>query len=71
MRVVKSYLFRVFLSISMLLNVALGGELGQTFSARQHELRRKGKPHMAPVVDLFCGENHCSDSWVYWKVRKW
>lgn len=67
----KAYLYRVLLAMSMLLNVLLGGPVGQTFSARQHELRRNGKLHMAPVVDLLCGKHHCKICWAYWKVRKW
>lgn len=67
----KDYLYRVMVAASMLMNVTLGGELGQTLSARQHELKRNNKWNIAHVIDMFCGKNHCSNCWSYWKVRKW
>ena len=55
----------------MLLNVTLGGPIGQTFSARQHDLKRKGCLNVSRQVDLLLGEGHCGECWSYWKVRKW
>ena len=65
------YLYRVMIALSMLINVAFGGHIGQTLSARQHGLKRVGKWNIACIIDLFCGKNHCSECWSYWKLRKW
>jgi hypothetical protein len=65
------YLYRVGIALSMLLNVLLGGTVGQTFSARQHEAKRRGKRNLSLFVDAFCGEGHCMRCWAYWMVRKW
>lgn len=67
----KEYLYKVFLAVSMLINVIFGGSVGQTLSARQHDLRRNNKLNISRVIDLFCGDGHCSQCWSYWKVRKW
>jgi hypothetical protein len=67
----KQYFFRVGIALSMLLNVMLGGSIGQTFSARQHEAKRNGKRNLSLLVDVFCGEGHCMRCWAFWKVRKW
>lgn len=67
----RSYLYRVLIAASMLLNVTLGGPIGQTFSARQHDLKRKGCLNVSRQVDLLLGEGHCGECWSYWKVRKW
>lgn len=65
------YFYRVGLALSMLLNVVLGGAVGQTFSARQHEAQRQGKKNLSKLIDMLMGEKHCAISWGYWKVRKW
>ena len=67
----KDYMYKVMLAASMLINVTFGGAVGQTLSARQHDLSRNKKWNMARAIDLFCGEGHCSQCWAYWKVRKW
>jgi hypothetical protein len=67
----KQYFFRVGIALSMLFNVLLGGSIGQTFSARQHEAKRNGKRNLSLLVDAFCGESHCMRCWAFWKVRKW
>ena len=67
----KTYFYNVLIAISILINVVLGGDVGQTFSARQHQLRRDRKLNIAWLIDFFCGKNHCSICWSYWKVRRW
>jgi len=67
----KSYFYRVGIAFSMLLNVLLGGSIGQTLSARQHEAKRNGKYNLSKPIDVICGKDHCSRCWSYWKVRKW
>jgi len=67
----KQYLFRVGIALSMFFNVLLGGEIGQTFSARQHEAKRNNKLNLSRFVNAFCGKDHCAICWSFWKVRKW
>ena len=66
-----AYVYKVMLAISMLINVVFGGAVGQTLSARQHDLKRNNKLNIACVIDLFIGKGHCSQCWCYWMVRKW
>lgn len=67
----KAYFYKVFIAISMLVNVISGGEVGQTLSARHHQLHREGNFNISWLIDFFCGKKHCSLCWSYWKVRKW
>ena len=67
----KQYLFKVGIALSMFFNVLLGGEVGQTFSARQHEAKRNNKLNLSRLVDAVCGKDHCAICWSFWKVRKW
>lgn len=65
-----AYLSRVGIALSVLLNVLLGGESNQTFSARNYSWRRDNKPNIAKAIDLVLGKDHCFMSWVYWSTRK-
>lgn len=71
MDIVK-YVERVGTSISVLLNVVLGGYSNQTFSARNYELKRQGKLNLVFLIDglFFWNSDHCLRSWTYWIVRK-
>ena len=64
------YLKRVLTALSVLLNVLLGGSNNQTFSARNWQWKKEGKPNIVWLIDLFLGKGHCTECWVYWKVRK-
>lgn len=64
------YLNRIFVALSVLLNVILGGDNNQTFSARNHDWKRRGYPNMVVLIDFLFGKEHCMECWVYWKVRK-
>lgn len=68
----KQYLIRVGIALSVLLNVILGGNSNQTFSARNYGWKREGKPNLVWVIDnlLFFNKNHCMESWIYWYTRK-
>lgn len=66
----KRYALRVVTSLSVTLNVLLGGELNQTFSARNHQWQRDGKFNLVWLIDALLGKDHCTHCWVYWKVRK-
>jgi hypothetical protein len=67
----SDYVYRVTIALSMLFNVILGGPLGQTLSARQYDLYRRGKPNMSKAVDMVLGKGHCLECWVWWRLRKW
>ena len=67
-----TYLRRLLTALSVLLNVILGGHNNQTFSARNHQWQKDGKPNLVFLIDLLLGHGHCVECWVYWKVRrKW
>lgn len=69
---VVSYLHKVLIALSVLLNVILGGSNNQTFSARNHDWKRRGLPNLVWFIDGLLGQGHCVETWVYWKVRrKW
>jgi hypothetical protein len=65
-----NYLKRVMTALSVLLNVLLGGSNNQTFSARNHQWQKDGKPNIVYLIDMLLGDGHCVECWVYWKVRK-
>ena len=66
------YVKRVATAMSVTVNVILGGSNNQTFSARNHQWRKDGKPNIVFLIDLFLGKGHCVECWVYWKTRrKW
>lgn len=64
------YLKRIMIAVSVLINVLLGGDNNQTFSARNYEWKRRGLPNLSILVDFILGKEHCLHCWVYWKVRK-
>jgi len=64
------YLKRLLTALSVLLNVILMGQNNQTFSARNYQWKKEGKPNIVKFIDVFLGEGHCVECWVYWKVRK-
>lgn len=66
----KKYFHRIVVALSVLLNVILGGDNNQTFSARNHDWQKRGLPNMVALIDFFLGKGHCMECWVYWKVRK-
>lgn len=68
---ILSYPFRIGIALSVLLNVILGGASNQTFSARNHDWKRRGLPNICKIIDAILGKDHCMNSWSYWKVRKY
>jgi hypothetical protein len=68
---VLQYFFRILITLSMLLNVVLGGPIGQTFSARNWEWHLKNKPNLAWLLDwIFSFDpDHCHHSWCTWKYN--
>ena len=68
----RRYLYRVIIAFSMLLNVIIGGDLGQTFSARNYAWKKRGKPNLCWLIDFIAYEkDHCLVCWTYWVTRKW
>lgn len=69
----SKYLTRVFVATSVWINVVLGGSSNQTFSARNWHWKKKNKINVVWAIDKLFGKGHCSECWVYWKVRegKW
>lgn len=65
-----NYLKRILIATSVLMNVILGGKLNQTFSARNWEWKRNGKPNISWLIDRVLGKDHCSRCWSYWKTRR-
>jgi hypothetical protein len=67
---VKSYLFRVGIALSILINVILWGKSNQTFSARNYQRKKDNKPNLVWFIDLVLQKGHCQMCWVNWTVRK-
>lgn len=66
------YIVRIGIAISVLFNVITGGPSNQTFSARNHGWRIKGKANICSIIDFifFFDSDHCRMSWIYWRTRK-
>lgn len=64
------YFSRVFIQISILFNVILGGKLNQTISATQHQRKRDGKVNFTWLIDkiFFWDHEHCMEAWLKWKI---
>jgi hypothetical protein len=68
----KDYFIRIGIAISVLLNVIFGGYSNQTLSARNYDFKKRGRPHIVPVIDklFFWDHEHCKICWIYWITRK-
>lgn len=65
------YLYRVGLALSVLLNVTLGGYSNQTFSARNHEWKKKGKLNLVFLINfLTMDDMHCLKCYCNWVMIK-
>lgn len=69
---VYTYLKRLLIAFSVLINVILGGRSNQTFSARNYDRKKRGLWNIVPLIDaiFWFDPEHCLTSWVYWAVRK-
>lgn len=69
----SKYLKRVCVAASVLVNVILGGASNQTFSARNRQWQKKGRPNLVFLIDGILGKNHCCECYAYWLIRqnKW
>ena len=72
MEQIKKYFQRIFIALSILLNVILGGYSNQSFSARNYGWKREGKVNLVLLIDtiFWFDPDHCMQSWSYWIVRK-
>lgn len=66
----KRYLYRVCLSLSILVNVILLGEMHQTFSARNYQRSKDKKRNICFVIDRVLGSDHCLVCWSRWVVTR-
>lgn len=69
---VGKYIVRVAIAISVLTNVLLGGYSNQTFSARNYDWKKRGKPNIVWLIDkvFWFDPDHCLHSWLFWKTTK-
>lgn len=67
---IRNYIVRIFTALSVLINVILGGASNQTFSARNYDWQKHNKYNLVKLIDFFLGNDHCKESWAYWKVRR-
>lgn len=65
-----SYLYRVGLALSVLVNVILMGQSNQAFSARNYAWKKQKKLNGVWLIDKVLGKDHCRMSWVYWITAK-
>lgn len=72
MKKIRRYLKRVLIALDVLTNVILGGELGQTFSARNWHWKKNNKPNIVWLIDLifFWDSTHCMNSYIWWAYEK-
>lgn len=66
------YLNRVLISLDTLINVVLGGELNQTYSARSWLLKKQARLNLVWLIDFifFWDPSHCMSSYVVWFTGK-
>ena len=56
--------------MSILVNAILLGHSNQTFSGRNYEWKKAGKPNLVFLLDLLLGEDHCLEDWINWMLIK-
>lgn len=64
------YIKRVGLTLSILFNVILGGDMHQTFSTRNWQRSKDKKINLVWIIDFFLGTGHCMESWIKWQIMK-
>lgn len=65
-----TYLSRVLLAISILINTLLGGSTNQSFSARNWHWKKQGYPNLVWLIDkiFFWEVDHCFESYIKWYI---
>lgn len=68
----RVYWSRLWITLSILLNVIIGGYRDQTFSARNYAWKRESRWNMVWLIDktFYWDPDHCFHSWVYWRLRE-
>jgi hypothetical protein len=66
------YVRRLFIAISVLINVILGGYSNQTFSARNYGWKLRKLPNLVWLIDtiLFFEKDHCKGCYDFWLALK-
>lgn len=62
----SKYGYDVLKTLSILLNVLLGGEPHQMFSARNYQWKREGRHNAVYLIDGLLGHDHCLECWINW-----
>ena len=70
MKIRRTQVIRFILPFSKLLNFLLGGSIHQSFSARNHEWKERGKPNLTWIIDKILGEKHCLISYLLWRRKQ-
>ncbi len=72
MKKILKYLNRILIAIDVLLNVILGGELNQTYSARSWLFKKQGRLNVVWLIDaiFFWDKFHCMNSYIVWFTGK-
>lgn len=66
----KTYLNRILLAFSILINTLLGGSTNQSFSARNWHWKKNGYWNLVWLIDkiFFYEMNHCQESYIKWVI---
>jgi hypothetical protein len=75
MKAILRYFNRIFITLSILLNVLTGGKSNQTFSARNYEWKVQNKPNLVWLIDFifeyfFNDPGHCLLAYAFWLTIK-
>jgi cytochrome c-type biogenesis protein CcmH/NrfG len=65
-----TYLNRVTLALSILVNVLLGGHSYQTIGARNLQRMRDNKLNLVWLLDFIYGDCHSLNLWIDWRARR-
>ena len=69
--ILKHYLYRILIAISVLINVILGGSSNQTFSARNWQWKIEQRINFVWIINIICNDSeHCEECWSFWISTK-
>lgn len=66
----STYLSRICISFSILLNTLIGGKNNQTLSAGQWYRKRNNKANLVALIDLlfWYEKDPCEEAWIKWQI---